>query len=149
MKFFIYNPGPLTSCSNPSCCRFHSNSENPIHTFDCYRKVERLPLIFQCTDRIHKLSEPLPRHLCKKYEMDLCSWQKSYISKKSKVSTRLEHLAAPIFRRVFTTKQKIESHNGVNDHVKRNLSLHIQRSMYNIYSRLQNVKFPNTMDSRR
>lgn len=150
MKFFIYNPGPLKSCSNPACYRFHSNTCVPLHNFDCYRKAERLTLNFQCSDRVHKLSEPHPRHLNKKYEKDLWTWPKNYVSKTFNVTTRLEHLAAPIFRRVYTTKQKIESQrNNVDDSVKRNLNLHIQRSMYNIYSRLQNVKFPNFMDSRR
>lgn len=151
MKFYIYNPGPLNNCSNPACDRFHSNSGNPTHIFDCYRKAERLPLTFECTDRILKLSEPHPRHSNKKYEIDLRPWRKSYISKKVDVSSRLEHLAAPIFRRVFTTKQSVQSRNRVNDAVKQNLNLHIQRSMFNIYSRLQNVKFPNPniVDSRR
>lgn len=149
MKFYIYNPSPLDSCSNRACYRFHLNTRDPSHNFDCYRKVERLPINFQCSDRVHRLSEPHPRHLSRKYEIDLWPWARTYISKKFNVSTRLDHLAAPIFRRVYTTKQKVESHRNINDSVKQNLNLHIQRSMYNIYSRLQNVKFPNIVDSRR
>lgn len=148
MKFYIYNPGPLNKCSNAVCYQFHSNSGNPLHSFDCYRKTKRRPLSFQCTDRIHKLSEP--RHFNKKYgNNQLLPWRKTYISKNVNISTRLEHLAAPIFRRVFTTRRNIDSYHNVNDSVKQNINLHIQRSMYNIYSRLQNVKFPNIVDSRR
>lgn len=151
MKFFIYNPEPLNSCSNPACNRFHSQTRDPIHNFDCYRKSDRSPLSFQCSNRVNKLSEPHPRHLNRKYEKELVPWSRTFIARKANVSTRLDHLAAPIFRRVYTTKQKVESLN-VNDSVKKNLNLQIQRSMFNIYSRLQNVKFRNispNVDSRR
>lgn len=145
MKFHIYNPEPLNNCSNPSCNRFHSKTQDPSHIFDCYRKVENLPITFQCSDRIHQLSEPHPRHVNKKVVKDTGPLFKERlapkISKTNQVSTRLEHLAAPIFRRIYTTRQKIDSNRNVTDYVKHNLNLHIQRSMYNIYSRLENVKF--------
>ncbi|XP_037027108.1 uncharacterized protein LOC119067913 [Bradysia coprophila] len=150
MKFHIYNPEPLNNCSNPACNRFHSKTQDPSHIFDCYRKTQSFPINFQCSDRIHKLSEPHPRHVNRKVVKDTdSSSTRSCISKQNPISTRLEHLAAPIFRRIYSTRQKIESNRKVTDSVKQNLNLHIQRSMYNIYSRLENVKFPHAMDLRR
>ncbi|KAG4067160.1 hypothetical protein HA402_000151 [Bradysia odoriphaga] len=136
-------------CTN-ACNRFHSKTQDPSHIFDCYRKAPNLPIKFQCSDRILKLSEPHPRHVNRKVVKDIDSSSTgSCISKQNPVSTRLEHLAAPIFRRIYTTRQKIESNRKVPESVKQNLNLHIQRSMYNIYSRLENVKFPHAMDLRR
>lgn len=147
MKFHIYNPEPLKECLNPACNRFHSKSQDPSHIFDCYRNTENLPINFKCSDRILKLSEPHPRHVNKKFVKDTGSLLTRgcdiKVSRTNQVSTRLEHLAAPIFRRIYTTRQKIDSNRKVNDSVKQNLNLHIQRSMYNIYSRLENVKFPD------
>lgn len=148
MKFFIYNPEPFSNCSNPSCNRFHSKSQDPSHIYECYEKLSRFPIKFQCSSRILKLSEPHPRHSNKKYVKEKWSkpsWTKNYVPKKFIVSTRLDHLAAPIFRRVYTTRQVVDPYRNVTDYVKQNLNVRIQRSMYNIYSRLQNVKFPNAM----
>lgn len=149
MKFFIYNPEPSDSSSHPACHRFHSKTGVPVHSIDCYRKVERLPLHFQCTDRVLKLSEPHPRHTNKKFEKRLWSFPKTPIIKKVNVSTRLEHLAAPTFRRAFTARQNVETRPNVKDSVKQNLNMQIQKSMYSIYSRLENVKFPNIPEVKR
>lgn len=149
MKFFIYNPEPLDNFPHPVCYRFHSESGIPVHNIDCYREVERLPLYFQCTDRVLTLSEPHPRHTTKKFEKQLRPFSKTSIIKKANVSTRLEHLAAPTFRRAFTARQNVEARRNVQDYIKQNLNMQIQKSMYSIYSRLENVKFPKISEEKR
>lgn len=149
MKFFIYNPAPPDDCSNPFCNQFHFKTGNPYHNFDCYRTEKREPLYFQCSDRIHELSEPMPRHTNKKYEKELWFGRKSPITKKPNISSRLEHLAAASFRKVFAARQNYATHPKVTNRVKMNLNMHIQKSMYNIYSRLENVKFPKIPESPR
>lgn len=149
MKFFIYNPPPPENCFNPYCDPFHSKTGNPYHNFDCYREMEREPLHFLCTDRINELSEPMQRHKNRKYEKELRSYRKTNILKKPKMSSRLEHLAAASFRRVFAAQHNFSDSPNVKNQVKMNLNMHLQKSMSNIYSRLENVNFPNNLGPRR
>lgn len=150
MKFYIYNPEPAENCTNPSCSRFHSKTQNHSHIYDCYGKVTRSATNFQCSNRVLKLAEPHPRHSNKIYHKGI-RWplSKNNITKKYDVSTRLEHLSAPIFRRVYATRQFVDPHTKVQRSVKENLNSQIQRSMYSLYSRLENVKLPNRLDWKR
>lgn len=140
MKFFIFNPPPPDNRYNPVCYRFHSKTGNLFHNFDCYREVERDAFYFQCSDRINELSEPVSRQ--RKYEKKLWTNRKTSIFKQPFVSRRLEHLATASFRNLFASTKDYGDRPNIKARVKMNLNIHLQKSMYNMYSRLQNVKFP-------
>lgn len=149
MKFFIYNPPPPDNCFNLVCYQFHSKTRNLFHNFDCYREVEREPFYFQCSDRINELSEPISRLKQRKYEKKLPTNRKTFIFKQPFVSRRLEHLATANFRNLFTSRKYCEDRPNIRDRVKMNLNMQIQKSMYNMYSRLQNVKFTKMWSPKR